>query len=157
MVKAIIHLGTNGVFQTQQKYLNAISVSPKKYLKEAADLIAKNKPTTLLKDVTALAGYYPVSAQTYINFFTPGSEMYKSTQMASKDDGGYRHLINIPYLWILGNKIESEYLFVPFEKAIALIKQENPQVEIHQLDCNHGLQGKEDEVASIISQFIKQI
>lgn len=157
LVKAIIHLGTNGVFKTQEHYLKAKGVSPEIYLTEAKGLIDQSNPTVPLKDLTALAGYYPVSAQTYLNFFSVGSEMFKSTQMATKQDGGYRSLINIPYLWILGNKTESEYLFIPFEDAFQLVRKENPQVRIHQLDCNHGLNGKENEVADIVTDFVSHL
>jgi pimeloyl-ACP methyl ester carboxylesterase len=158
LIKGIIFLGTNGVFQTQQSYLRKKKVDPKIYLGEAQKLLDSNQPAALLKDPWALAGYYPASAQTYINFFKPGSEMFRSTQMASKEKGGYRHLIKVPLLWILGDDSTREYLFVPFKEAFGLIKKENPQVEIRQLlNCDHGLNGHEVETASLIFDFLKKL
>lgn len=154
MVNGVIFLGTHGVFQTQEHYLKSIGMNPEVYLQEAQSLIASGKPIALLKDLKALAGYYPASAQTYVNFFTPGSNMFKSTMMASKSRGGYRHEIKVPLLWILGNEPKDEYLFVPFEEAFKLVRAENPQIEINQLACDHGLHGKEEEAASIIAGFI---
>ena len=158
LIKGIIFLGTNGVYQTQQNYLKYKGIDPKDYLEEAQKLLKVKKPTAILKDPWGLAGYYPVSAQTYVNFFTPGSEMFKSTQMANKDEGGYRHLIKVPLLWILGDQVKKEYLFIPFKDAFGLVKKENPQVEIHQLkNCDHGLNNHEAETVSFISNFLKKI
>lgn len=157
LIKGIIFLGTNGVFQTQQNYLRKKGIDPKTCLEEAQKLLDANQPTALLCDPSGLAGYYPVSAQTYINFFTPGSEMFKSTQMATKTEGGYRHLIMVPLIWILGDQIDKEYLFVPFLEAFGLVKRENPQTEFHQLEnCDHGLNNHEFETASLISAFLKK-
>jgi len=157
-VKAVIFLGTNGVFQTQQQYLAKKGVPPEVYLAEANKFMAMGKPTAILADPTALCGYYPASAQTYINFFRVASEMYRSTQMATGEDGGYRHLITVPLLWILGDDPQKEYLFVPFEDAFALVRSENPQVAIHQLTkCDHGLNGHEEEAAALIADFLKHI
>ena len=84
--------------------------------------------------------------------------MFKSTQMAKKGEGGYRHLIKVPFLWILGDQVEKEYLFVPFQEAFDLVKKENHQVEIHQLKkCDHGLNNHEAETASLISNFLEKI
>src|SRR3989338_2290271 len=158
LIKGIIFLGTIGVYQTQQNYLKKKGIDPKVYLKEAQKLLEKKQPTAILNDPWGLAGYYPVSAQTYLNFFTPGSEMFKSTQMATKEVGGYRYLIKVPLLWILGDQIEKEYLFVPFKEAFDLVKKENPKVEIHQLkNCDHGLNNHESETAALISNFLKKI
>ncbi len=157
-VKAVIYLGTNGVFQTQQQYLAKKGVPPEVYLAEADKFMAMGKPTAILADPTALCGYYPASAGTYINFFRVASEMFKSTMMATKEDGGYRHLIAVPLLWILGDDPQKEYLFVPFEEAFNLIRSENPQVAIHQLkQCDHGLHGHEAEAAALVSDFLKHI
>lgn len=154
-IVGVIYLGTNGVYQTQMRYLKQINKEPDEYLKEAKKLIKDGHALDLLSDPFALAGYYPASAQTYVNFFTPMSEMYKSTQMATKVEGGYRHMIKIPLLWILGDKQEKEYLFVPFEKAFELVRTENAQVQIEQLThCDHGLNGHEAEVAKLIASFI---
>ena len=154
-VKGVIHLGTNGVYQTQQKYLKEKNVAPEKYLAEAQSFADAGKLTTLLADPTALCGYYPASAQTYLNFFTPGSSVFRATQMATMSEGGYRHEIKTSLLWILGDNQEKEYLFVPFEEAFRLVRSENPQVEIYQIkDCDHGFNGHEEELASLISTFL---
>lgn len=156
LVEKVIFLGTNGVYQTQQHYLNKLGIPPEQYLEEAKGFLSKGEGTALLRDPFALAGYYPASARTYINFFTPGSELFRSTQMARETEGGYRQTIKVPLLWILGDQLEKEYLFAPFKEAFALVRAENPQVEIHQLPCDHGLHGQENETASIIEGFIKR-
>lgn len=157
LVKAVIFLGSNGVFQTQQHYLAKKGVPWNSYLVEASGLTSRGQETALLEDPMALAGYYPCSARTYLNFFKDKSKMYKSTQMAGRKDGGYRHLIKVPLLWILGDDPKKEYLFVPFSEAFSLVRLENPQVEIHQLvNCDHGLNGKEQEAALIISDFLRR-
>lgn len=157
-IKGVVFLGTNGVYQTQTKYLTDHKIVPEKYLKEAKELVDQGKPTALLTDPTALCGYYPASAQTYLNFFTPGSGVFKATQMATAEEGGYRSSIKVPLLWILGDQTQNEYLFVPFEEAFELVRRENPQVEIHQLkDCDHGLHDHEAEVAKIVADFVKSL
>ena len=84
--------------------------------------------------------------------------MFKCTQMATKEDGGYRHLIKVPLLWILGDNVAAEYLFVPFKEAFSLVIRENPQVKLHQLkDCDHGLNSHEEETSIIIHNFLKRI
>lgn len=158
LVKAVIHLGSNGVYQTQQRYLQSKNINPQDYLDEATKLLNEGRPTSLLRDLTALCGYYPASAQTYLDFFTQGSEMQRSTQMATKQDGGYRSNITIPLLWVIGDNPEKEYLFVPFVEAFDLVKKENSQVVIKQIaNSDHGFNNHESEVAMLISSFLSSM
>jgi len=91
-------------------------------LKEAVQLINENKGGQFLPQ-DAYAGIAPKSAESFVDFFGPDSELAKALPFHT----GKLELfskIKIPILAIIGD--EEEYTGIPEDQALKLIEKENP-------------------------------
>lgn len=151
---AIILLGFSDTYGTQYKYLQQIG---KDYMDEAKAYIVQKKPYQLLSDIYGQAGEVPISASTYVNFFSSDSELSKSFPLRNGKKLECYRQIKVPILGVIGDKYECEYTIVPIKDAIELLKRENKLADVYQIkDCDHLFTNKEYELTEIISGFIKR-
>jgi pimeloyl-ACP methyl ester carboxylesterase len=154
-VVGVILLGFNDSVGTQQRYEKKIG---KNYFREAEDLVSAGQGLSLLSDIFGgIAGEAPLSAASYLNFYSPGSEL--GATMPLRLDGElcmYRQ-IHVPILAVIGDNEDGEYTIIPIKKAMQLMRQENPLTQAHQIkNCDHGFNGKEKELAGLIDHFLTQ-
>lgn len=154
-VAAVILLGFDDAFGVQERYLKKTG---KNLMLEAQKLMEDGTPYQLLSDLQAQAdGALPASATTYVNFFSPGSELSKTMPFRKKQALPLFRKIRVPILAVIGDKENQEYTIIPILKAMALLKSENPLAEVFQIkDSGHGFDGKEQELASVIADFLKR-
>lgn len=121
-------------------------------LKTAQDLIAHGQGDAFLPR-DSYGGIIPKSAESFVNFLGPGSELSKALPFHKRRLELYSK-IDVPILAVIGD--QEEYTAIPVPEALELLKKENPRTENHQLkNCNHDFEGKEDELASLIFNFIQ--
>lgn len=153
-VVAVILMGFSDNIGTQLKYENKIGHN---YFVEANDLVTRGKGESLLSDMSGLAGELPISAQTYLNFFSPNSENSFALPLRQGKNLTFFRNIKVPVLGIIGDNYNGEYTIIPITEAIELLKSENKLAEAYQIkDCDHGFNGKEQEVVDLIADFLKR-
>lgn len=153
-VKGVILLGFSDNVGTQSKYEQKIG---KNYTDEAKELMSKNEGYRLLNDMFGLAGELPISAQTYLNFFSTDSENSKALPLRKGRDLTFFQNISAPILGVIGDNEDGEYTVIPIREAVELLKSENNRAEVYQIqNCNHGFEGKETELAKMVGDFVKR-
>jgi pimeloyl-ACP methyl ester carboxylesterase len=153
-VIAVILLGFSDNVGTQKRYENKIG---KNYLDEARKLFSEKKNEQLLSDLKGLAGELPISAQTYLNFFSENSE--NSIALPLRNGKNLTNFQNIktPILGVIGDKDDGEYTIIPIIDAINLLKSENKNADVYQIkDCNHSFEGKEEQLVKIVREFLEK-
>jgi pimeloyl-ACP methyl ester carboxylesterase len=122
-------------------------------LTEAEEKTAAGKDYELLTGHRkAQAGELPISAKTYLNFFSPDSELSKTTPFRNGTSLPMVRSINVPILATIGD--HEEYTIISIHDAMALLKKENPLVETHQIaGSGHCYEGHQQELANIVEQF----
>ncbi len=153
-VTGIILLGFCDSVGTQQRYEKKIG---KNYFTEAERLVKNGKGFSILSDIFGgIAGEAPLSARSYLNFYSPNSELSKTMPLRLGSKLPMYSKIKVPILAIIGDDEEGEYTVIPIKKAIELMKKENSLTETYQIrNCDHGFNGKEKELAEIINNFLK--
>ena len=151
----VILLGFCDSVGTQERYEKKVG---KSYFPEAKELVSKGKGLSFLSDIFGgIAGEAQLSARSYLNFYSPGSELSKIMPLRLGKKLIMYSNINVPILAIIGDNEEGEYAIIPIKKAIALMKKENPFTEAHQIiNCDHAFNGKEKELANLIERFLKK-
>lgn len=153
-VKAVILLGFSDNVGTQQRYEKKIG---KNYFEEATKLVNENKGEQLLSDLTGLAGELPISAQTYLNFFSENSENSIALPLRKGKDLTSFQNIQVPVLGVIGDNEDGEYTIISIKDAVELLKSENKLAEAYQIEgSNHGFEGKETKLVEIILDFLKR-
>ncbi len=155
-VIGVILLGFNDSVGTQARYEKKIG---KSYLKEAQELVNQGKGLSFLSDIFGgIAGEVPLSARSYLNYYSPGTELSKTMPLRLGKKLEMYSNIKVPVLAVIGDNEEGEYTIIPIKEAMALMKKENSRTEAHQIiNCDHGFNGKEKELVVIIQQFLKSI
>jgi len=153
-VKAIILLAFADSFGTQQQFLKQAKVD---FMSEAKSLVKQKKWYRFLtRKWLAHAGVLPKSAESYINFFSPNSQLSLALPLRQWKDLQFYKNIKIPILGVIGD--QEEYTVIPIKKAIELLKKENDQAKIYQLkNCDHDFTGKAKQLAKIVKTFLKNI
>jgi len=153
-VIGVILLGFSDTIGTQDKYEKRID---KNYLSEARELVDQGMGDNLISDTFGLAGELPISASTYINFFSSSSELSKALPFRNGHNLEYLKNIQVPILGVISDKEDGEYTIIPIRDAIQLMKSENKLAEAYQIkNTDHLFTGKEEDLASIIESFIKR-
>jgi len=154
-VIGVILLGFNDSVGTQQRYEKKIG---KNYFSESKQLVGSGKPLSLLSDIFGgIAGEAPLSARSYLNFYSPNSELSKTMPLRLNKHLEMYKQIKVPILAVIGDNEEGEYTVIPIKKAINLMKKENPLTEAHQIsNCDHGFNRKEKELARLIDTYLKK-
>ena len=152
-VKSIILLGPADSFgETLKTLKNKCNI----VMKEAKSLINKNKEQFLTSVWLCHGDVLPNSADSFINFFSEGSELSKALPLRKGKDLELYRKIKVPILVVIGDK--EEYTIIPIKKALELMAKENENTECHQIkDCNHDFENKENELVRIISKFLRKI
>ncbi|MBI2065687.1 MAG: DUF1749 domain-containing protein [Candidatus Zambryskibacteria bacterium] len=125
-----------------------------KLLEEANTLVKDNKGETFLprNAYGSRGGIMPKSASSFIDSLGPNSKLLEGLPFLQKNLSVYRR-IDVPILVVIGDQYE--YTAVPIEEALDLMRKENPKTETHLIsNCNHDFEGKEEELTSIIKNFI---
>lgn len=151
-IAGVILLAFSDSFGNQARIAEKFPVDP---MIEAKELAAQGKGGQFITSVwRPHGGGVPKSADSYLNFFSPGSELSKALPI--RQGGGlkmYRE-IKVPVLAIVGDKDPFTYLSVP--EATALLKRENPLTQIKIIpDADHDFTNKEAELTQAIKDHIK--
>lgn len=151
----VILLGFNDSVGTQARYEKKIG---KSYFSEAEKLVKLGLGLSFLSDIwSGIAGEAPLSARSYLNYYSPGSELSKTMPLRLGKKLTMYSRIKVPILAVIGDNEEGEYTIIPIKQAIALMKRENPRTEAYQIkNCDHSFHGKEKELANLIDKFIKK-
>ena len=121
-------------------------------LKKALKLIDRNKGGDFL-DRDAYGGIMPKSAESFVDFLGPDSELAKALPFHTGKLELFSQ-IKVPILAVIGD--QEEYTGIPEDQALKLMEKENPLAKTFQLkNCDHAFQGCEDQLAQIIFEFIK--
>ncbi len=124
-----------------------------KLLKEAKENIGRGNPTKLLSKL--IENYMYMSSQTYYNWYKKNSNLDNLPVMGNSDNWCQLESITVPVLTISGSKEEDNYhkLDLLKEKAKNTLSFECKIIE----GANHFYDNKENELASIVLNWIIQI
>jgi len=141
-VKAVILLGPADSYgYTTESCLSKIELI--ELIEEAKNLVNVGNKEVL-----------PKGADSFLNFFTPGSELSKALPLRQGKDLKLFQKIKAPILVTIGD--EEEYTVIPITKALEVLKKENSLAVCMQLkNCNHDFEKKEEELSEIIINFLK--
>ncbi len=153
LVRAVILFAPADSYGAQLKFEQRRGL---KLMVEAKRLIAQRRGRQLLSPYwKAYSGVLPLTAQAYYGLFRKGSAMSKTFPFWSGKLPLYR-LINVPILAVIGD--QHEFTVIPIKQALKLMERENPNTEAHQLKhCNHDFEGKEPQLAAIVSKFVTRV
>lgn len=152
-VTAVVLMGFCDSFGTQENFEKTINVD---LMKEAKEKVASGKGYELLTGYRrANCGELPISANSYVNYFSKNSELSKTTPFRSASSLPMIASIKVPILAMIGD--HEEYTVIPINEAIELLKRENVGVEVHQIaGANHVYRGYQKELIDFVSQFLKK-
>ena len=150
-VAAVILLGVSDSFGNQTRIAKTFPVDP---MEEAGRLAAEGKGEQFLTSVwRAHGGGVPQSAVSYLNFFSPGSELSKTLPLRANEDLLYYRNIQVPILVLVGEYDPFTYLPVP--EALRLLEKENRQTRTKIIaGTDHDFSGKERELVEAVKEFV---
>jgi pimeloyl-ACP methyl ester carboxylesterase len=150
-VTAVILMGFADTIGTQANFEKTISVD---LMAEAKEKVAASKGYELLTGHRkAQAGELPISADTYLNYFSENSELSKVTPFHNDSSLPMIKSIKVPILATIGD--HEEYTIIPIKDAMALLEKENPLVEVHQIvGSGHCYENHENELTNLIEIFL---
>lgn len=151
-VKAIILMGVSDSYGNQKRYDRRNGFDS---FAEATDLVRNNQSEKLLNDIYGQSIEVPISAGTYLNFFSEGSELSKVLPLRDGKVLKMYGMIKVPILVVISDDEAGEYSIIPIKEALALMKKENPLTEAVQIkQTDHGFTSKELELIETINEFI---
>jgi pimeloyl-ACP methyl ester carboxylesterase len=124
---------------------------------EARRLVAEGKGEQFLTSVwRPHGGGVPQSAASYLNFFSPGSELSKALPLRQAKDLLYYRKIKVPILAVVGEYDPFTYLPVP--EAIQLLEEENRRARAKVIpDADHDFSGKEKTLLEMVKAFVQTV
>lgn len=125
-----------------------------KLLTEARAMVRDGKGDEFLRSCwNCHAGVLPKSAASFLNFFSPNSELSKALPLRKgKDLLMYRN-IKVPILGIVGEL--DQWTMIPVEDAAELLRMENKSATVHIIPgSGHSFEGYEKQLVDIVTQFI---
>lgn len=155
-IKSVILLGPADSYgETAEFCWNKIQL--KELLDEAEELVKEgNKEIFLRKKWLSHGKVLPKSADSFLNFFRPNSELSKALPLRLGKNFKMYQKIKVPILIAIGD--QEEYTVIPIKEALEALKRENHLASCFQLkDCNHDFEGKEEELNEIIITFLKEL
>lgn len=163
-VAGVILLGFADSYGTQQQWLNSTKADARgsqqwrrgskvDLLREAHKLVSEGKGYEFLRgEWYSHSGAMPMSAASYINFFSEGSNLSKSLPFRTGRLDRFKK-ISVPILGAIGDI--KEYTFIPTVDAMKLMESENPNCETHQIKgADHDFEGKEDELVGLVVDWL---
>ena len=126
-------------------------------MEEARRLVAEGRGEQFLTSVwRAHGGGVPQSAASYLNFFSPGSELSKTLPLRDKQDLLYYRNIRVPILVLVGE--HDPFTCLPVPDAIRLLERENRQTRAKIIaGADHDFCGKEKELIREVKQFVDYV
>lgn len=126
-------------------------------IKESEGLVEQGLGETFLPrdSYGSHEGIMPKSAYSFLNFLGPKSELLKALPFNTEKLETYSK-ITVPILVVIGDG--EEYTAIQIIKALKLMRQENKNTRTTQFkNCNHDFEGKETELAELVSNFINDL
>ena len=126
-------------------------------LQEAQSLVDQGKPEVFLTGEWICHGkVLPQSAKSFLNFFSPNSELSKTLPLRHNDKLVMYSNIKSPILVAISDNENDEYTVIPTNDALQLLKQNNPVTQAVQITrTDHCFTGKESELAKIVAKFLQ--
>lgn len=153
-VKAIVLMGVSDSYGNQKRYDKRNGFDS---FIEAKELVNRGQAEFLLEDIYGQSIEVPISAATYLNFFSEGSELSKVLPLRNGKELKMYKEIKVPILVVISDDEAGEYSIIPIKEALQLMKSENPLTELVQIqNTDHGFVGKELQLVKIIREFIKR-
>jgi pimeloyl-ACP methyl ester carboxylesterase len=150
-ISALVLMGFCDSVGTQKNFEKTISVD---LMAEAKEKVANGKGYELLTGQRrANCGELPISAASYLNYFSEGSELSKTTPFRNNSTLPMVNEINVPILATIGDN--EEYTIIPIKDAILLLEKENPLTEVHQIiESGHCYDGYQKQLIQIVKDFL---
>ena len=150
-VAAVILLGVSDSFGNQARIAKTFPVDP---MKEARGLAAAGKSEQFLTSVwRPHGGGVPQSAASYLNFFSPGSELSKTLPLRDNGNLLYYRNIRVPILVLVGE--HDPFTCLPVPEALRLLEKENRQTRAKIIaGADHDFSGKEKELVAMVKEFV---
>jgi len=150
-VKKAVLLAPADSFGFEYLYMKKMGTD---FVDEAKKLVTEAKGDSFISSRYCHAGVLPKTAESFLSFFAPDSELSKTLPFKSGKLPMYAK-IDVPVLVIISDNQDDEYTIVPICEALDLMKSENPNTNTVMLsDTDHIFEGKELELAKEISEFI---
>jgi pimeloyl-ACP methyl ester carboxylesterase len=150
-VAAVILLGVSDSFGNQARIAQTFPADP---MEEARRLAAGGKSEQFLTSVWRVhGGGIPKSAASYLNFFSPGSELSKALPLRASGDLLHYRNIRVPILVLVGE--HDPFTCLPVPKALRLLEKENRQTRAKIISgTDHDFSGKEKELFERVKEFV---
>jgi hypothetical protein len=150
-VNAVILLGFSDSFGCQMKFLKTQKTDP---IEEALKLVEEGRGYQFLNSIWKChAGVLPQSAESYINFFSENSELSKALPLRKGKDLTFYQNIRVPILGVICDT--DEWLLLPINELVTLMKNENKNAEIETIfQTDHSFSGKQKELLDIVEKFV---
>lgn len=125
-------------------------------LEEAKNLVSKgDKEIFLRKKWLCHGNILPKGADSFLNFFSPNSELSKAFPLRQGKNLTLYQNIKVPIFVAIGD--EEEYTVISVKETLEVLKKENNLAECIQLkNCSHDFENKEEELSKIIVGFLKE-
>jgi pimeloyl-ACP methyl ester carboxylesterase len=151
-VAALILLGVSDSFGNQALIAKGFPVDP---MVEAKQLMAEGRGEQFLTSVwRPHGGAVPKSAASYLNFFSPGSELSKALPLRQRGKLSYYRGIRVPILIVVGEC--DPFTCIPVPEALDLLQKENSRTHTRLIaGADHDFSGKGKELADVIEEFLK--
>jgi pimeloyl-ACP methyl ester carboxylesterase len=153
-VAGVILLGFSDSYGNQSRIAQNFKTDP---MIEAKELVAQGKSEQfLISNWRPHGGGLPKSAASYLNFFSPGSELAKALPLHQNKGLLFYQNIKVPILAVAGD--QDPYTYLPVQEAAALLEKENVLTKtVIMPGTGHDFIGKEKELAGIVSAFISDL
>lgn len=153
-IKAAILLAPADSYGTQMEFMKTVNSD---LLEEARSLIVSGKGEQFLTSTWfSHAGVLPKSAESFLNFFSPDSELSKALSFHRNELVLYRSL-KLPIFAVISDNEDDEYTVLPIVEALELMKKENPRTTTTQIPgADHVFSGEEQTLAEYVNDFIRR-
>jgi pimeloyl-ACP methyl ester carboxylesterase len=151
-VIALILLGVSDSFGNQALIAKGFPVDP---MVEARRLMAEGRGEQFLTSIwRPHGGAVPKSAASYLNFFSPGSELSKALPLRQRGELSYFRRIRVPILVVVGEF--DPFTYIPARDAIDLLEKENNRTGTKWIPgADHDFSGKGEELVDAVKEFLK--
>jgi pimeloyl-ACP methyl ester carboxylesterase len=151
-VAALVLLGISDSFGNQAAIAKKFPVDP---MAEAKRLMAEGRGEQFLTSIwRPHGGAVPKSAASYLNFFSPGSELSKALPLRQRGGLSYYREIRVPILVVVGE--HDPFTCIPVQEAIDLLEKENNRTLTRLIaGADHDFSLKSRELADVIQEFLK--
>jgi pimeloyl-ACP methyl ester carboxylesterase len=153
-VIAVILLGVSDSFGNQARIAQTFPVDP---MKEARRLVAEGKGEQFLTSVwRPHGGGVPQCAASYLNFFSPGSELSKALPLRQGKGLLHYRKIKVPILAVIGEY--DPFTYLPAAQALQLLETENRRTTAKIIPgTDHDFSGKEKDLLEMVKTFVQRV